>query len=265
MIIPGSVEDMNRDMYHDCHFLREVVFEQNRSLKNLADFAKYPQSLRIEVGESFPFLGTISSLGLVLVRRKTNDWSFLISQTERVCYLIDEPLSEFAKIPNFVVDGDRRLGVSMISDRLACLCASRCIDIPKFITRIGSCHRPISSCVRRLEISSSIERIEGFLEVSGLESVIFCGASHLREIHGFCLCVSLSRVDFPSSIEIIDGFDQCDSLSEVYFEAESQLRRVCGFRSCGLLTNIEIPVSVESVIGFDRCLRLERFFFQGVR
>jgi hypothetical protein len=149
----------------------------------------------------------------------------------------------------------------MISDRLACLSAAHSILTPPFIRGIGTSFRAMDTRVKSLEIAASIETIDGFLEVQGLENVQFSVGSQLRSIFGFSGCENLTKIEFPSTVEIVKGFSLCFSLSEVVFPRDSRLQRIDGFRKCNSLVRIEFPESTEFIVGFNECAKLANVEF----
>jgi hypothetical protein len=243
-----------------------MIFESCSLLAHLSPW-QLADFRRIEVpkglGSDFRRIISSTSPCMVFERENTSEWSLLKQCSDGLC-VIDDPLIEFTSIPEFVSTPNHRRRVTAISDRLCCLCGSRAIPIPRFIRMIGSSFRSIESRVSVLEISSSIEVIEGFLGVRNLEIVRFASGSELRKISGFCACESLISVEIPSTVEIIDGFNHCRSLQIVRFEAESRIREIDGFGDCGSLPEIEIPASTEIVRGFCHCKSIERIVFMGL-
>jgi hypothetical protein len=66
--------------------------------------------------------------------------------------------------------------------------------------------------------------IIGFVGCAHVKEVIFAPGSRVREIHGFCHCLSRARIEFPPSLEIIGmgirrptAFVGCPSLKSVVF------------------------------------------------
>jgi hypothetical protein len=172
-------------------------------------------------------------------------------------YLLDEPFGDLRAIPDLW----GTTPISMISDRLCCLCALRSIEIPEAIRSIGSCFHLIKNCPEILEIGRSIELIDGFIEVYQLTFVRFGVGSELRYVRGFLSCPSLHGIIFPATVEIVHGFFNCGSLVEVHFERESRVREIRGFCQCAALPEFELPDSTEMLSGFDDCSSLGRVIF----
>jgi hypothetical protein len=158
---PASLEFFDHLALTSCNSLCEIIFEGCLCLESIHDLQSSNPVCRIEIQEKDMNL----DYNLVSYRRMTNEWSFLLGNSKDYC-LIDEPLIDFSSIPDVVVNEGQDLRISRISDRLLCLCAKKQIVIPPFISEIGSCFRSIDGYVETLEIARSIEKIEGFLQMT---------------------------------------------------------------------------------------------------
>jgi hypothetical protein len=216
------------------------------------DGSVFDRSIRLYGLEDFVFL-----------RYYTEEWSFLVQYSTKLC-VIDRPSAYFSLIPKFLcVHGSQTMAVSMMSDRLFCLCVAESIAILRFVQRIRSCFRSFKSCAKTMEISPWIESVDGFIQVHGLEIVTFGSESDLREIHGFSVCESLQRIELPESVEIVDGLNHCCSLRNILFRAGSRVWKLHGICYCTSLCDITIPSSVEIVAGFDQCEQFVRVHFES--
>lgn len=266
--LPASLEFIGLFAVSKCDSLSELIAECPLSIVTQDFLLRFSGLRRIEVqGDLSDISRQLSVFAvdakLVFVRQRTHEWSFLLQYSTNLC-LIDEWFVEFSAIPEFIcVDGCREIPVSMISDQLLCFCVSRSITIPRSIRCIGSSFRSFESCVRELEICPWIKKLEGFIQVQGLEVLRFSSEAQLREISGFSACHSLTGLELAESIEIVDGFNQCSLLSHLGYAAVSRLREISGFRYCLLLREITIPHCVHIVRGFDGCKRLGRVSFQS--
>jgi hypothetical protein len=266
--IPASVHILVRNVFVNCDSLVELVFEGREAFARLYAIRNSVQVRRIEMQEDwFSIFEDLDSHDMgawrLFWRRRTDQWSFL-SSASYDCDLLDEPFFDFVRIPPWIsVPCSRGVTVTSISDRLFCLCVARSVKIPGYIRTLGSCFRSMPDCVAEIEIPSSIEVIDGFLQVWGLEQMRFASGSRVCEIRGFYFCESLERVEFPESLQIIDGFHHCHSLQFVLFARDSRLEQLRGFHYCVSLREIVIPSSVSEVLGFHNCLRLERIVFSS--
>jgi hypothetical protein len=209
--------------------------------------------------------GLLPGAYLIWKRIMTNLWSFSVNIGYHLC-VVEESRTEVHTIPGDCEYERQICSVNCISDSLLCLCSSRSIEIPSFITRITNRVSELNLSVQMIEINESIEIVAGFWDFPKLEMVIFASHSHshshshLREIHGFRYCDTLRRIDIPSSVEVIgiNGFYHCTSLSEIIFSSDSHLRHISGFCWCTSLSRIEIPSSVVTIwkTAFFQCTSL---------
>jgi hypothetical protein len=255
--IPPTVVTMNLQPFHGCRLLVEVILENAAALDRFPDLLSCFSLRRIEIGGDPAELDPNSRFyaafkGLIVCRGIADGWSILLGRSGEL-HLIDEPPMDFASIPEFVNRSGKSLKISTISDRLFCICQSRSISIPPFIGTIESSFSSIENCPSILEISPSIEQIDGFLQTKGLEFLKFSPGIRLRTVRGFSCCLNLRRIEFPPMVELVDGFCQCRSLTTIVFEPESHVRIINGFNYCISLAIITIPASLFAVTGFNHC------------
>ena len=146
-----------------------------------------------------------------------------------------------------------------------------------------------SGCpITSIEIPASVETIEAsaFKGCSKLATVTFEKGSQLKTIGGgyyfsnssnsyyygtFSDCTALTSIEIPASVETIEkaAFMGCSKLATVIFEKGSQLRTIGGYYYYGAfsgcpITSIEIPASVETIeeAAFRDCSQLATVTFE---
>jgi hypothetical protein len=144
---------------------------------------------------------------------------------------LDDWQKEFVLIPKQLVDKEKIIPLSSLSDALLCFCASRSTPIPRFITVINSGSNFVSLPVDRIEIPASVRDLCGFVFYPSLQEVQFPVDCQVRIITGFRRCDALRRIEIPASVEIItfSAFCACASLNEIVFAMDGCLREIAGF------------------------------------
>jgi hypothetical protein len=57
--------------------------------------------------------------------------------------------------------------------------------------------------VERIEFPSNVEIVNGFSDCHSLSEVVFKRDSQVREIHGFCFCLSPKQMEITPSTKLL--------------------------------------------------------------
>jgi hypothetical protein len=121
--------------------------------------------------------------------------------------------------------------------------------------------------IRDITVPSSVQIIEeeAFDDCRFLAAVDLSCCMHLRKIHGFSGCFTLSRVTAPACVHIIGrrAFNDCISLCELRSEEGSCIHVVSGFTGSGLIS-VTFPRSLCIIASeaFDDSLELSQPIFK---
>lgn len=230
IIIPATVEHIDKYAFYTCKSLKEIKFEDENSISIIAEGAFYdiPLTGVFHISDKCSFIGVGAFSG-------TRISEFTINDAHPI-YSVDEKGLLYNKSKTEIVSCPPRLQINSLSimssvNFLAERAFSDCINLELIelspnINKIGKAC--FSSCSRLRSIDLSMTKLEE------LDDLVFFG------------CKKLIYVSLPDSVTRFGtaAFESCESLVEIKLPMKLSILGESVFSFCKLLSKIKLPSSL---------------------
>jgi len=268
----SALQEVPRDMFHNCKALRTVNFSPNTKSIGYAAFQDCDTLSSIRIPEGVEWIDTLAFSGCDSLLQVTLPSTLKLIHTEAFTSCpqiaaISIPAS-VDSIGAHVFDGCKALRHFTVENGNTPLRLWSNHYWGGWQTILGALEnletvkmgRPMISDMSALYYCTKLHTVEytypaeevadqQFYHCTGLRSVTFCGNPRRIGKEAFLNCEALQTITLPDGVELIDedAFKSCTALEHIGLPA--QLKTIGGyaFLYCHALTQFTIPASVDSI------------------